>query len=232
MENIKKVNKFQILTILVLIVVFILLFPIPMSRSREELYMTTELYYVESVELVNESVSIPYQVFKSMQWQVTWYTLTVDRQWGASIGTQVFASTFGTSWGSGVVYGGYDDGVGFQATASFFLEADGMYTFTLGSDDGSRLYVDDELVINSWYDHTYRDVTQRWYLSGGWHTLTIWYYEWRTTASIYFDVDKGDLFEWEETQYQTVEIPRISNRTVTETVYLNILEYLMKGGTG
>jgi hypothetical protein len=237
-----EISKIQILTIIAIVVIFVLLFPIPMSRSREELYSTTETYYDESVEIVNETVSFPYQVFKSMQWEVTWYTLTVDREWGASIGTEAFDSTFSYDWGAGIVYGGYDDGVGFQAAASFYLEAPGMYTFSLGSDDGSRLYVDDEPTIDSWHDGQYRVNTQARSLSEGWHTLRIVYYEWINFARVYFDIDKGDLFIWEETEYLAVEIPRIeveqipkqritvANKTVTETVYLSLLEYLMRGG--
>jgi hypothetical protein len=264
MENIRKVSKIQVLTLLTLIVVLVLLFPIPMPRSREELYMTTETYYDEVPDecmhcrhidvpyAVNETVSIPYQIVSHMQWQVTWYTITVSGQWGASIGTQLFDSTFYYNWGSGSVYGSYSDGIGFKAQANFYLEAAGMYTFTLGSDDGSRLYIDEAIAINLWSEHDYQEDSSLQGLSEGWHNMTIWYYDWTGPARVYFNVDKGDLFTWEETQYLTIQIPRIhysevwipkiqiqlvqkqrttvANRTVTETVYSSLLEYLMKGG--
>jgi hypothetical protein len=213
-----------------------------MSRSREELYATTETYYDEVPQVVTETVSIPYQVANHMRWQVTWYTLTGDRKWGASVGTQTFDATFIYNWGSGPVFGGYSNYVGFAATSNFYVEEAGLFTFTLGSDDGSILKIDGTTVINQYYDGPYREQRKLWWGASGWHTAEIDYYQYINTARIYFDVDKGNLFTWEETQHMTVEIPRIqlqqvpkqrttvANRTVTETVYESILEYLMKGG--
>ena len=196
-----EISKIQILTILAVIVVFILLFPIPMLRSREEVNI------------------IP----KSMGWQVTWKVITIDRQWGPDVGTQAFASsTFLYDWGYGNVYGGYDDGIGFYAEASFYQENDGLYRFNAGSDDGIRLYIDETLLIDLWRDQPYRESSSELMIGPGWHTLKISYYEWRNAAKVYFNVDKGDLFTWQETQV----------KNVTETVYLSLLEYLMKGGTG
>jgi hypothetical protein len=263
MASVRKIAKARILIVLALFIILVVLFPRPMSRSKEELYVTTETYYDEVPQVVNETVLIPYavnetvyipyQVVKNMQWNVTWYTLTVSRQWGAAVGTQVFDSTFVYDWGVGLVFGPYSDSIGFRATASFYLEASGLYSFTLGSDDGSKLYIDDTVtVIDLWSDHVFRQNTALWWISTGWHTLTLDYYEWTSTAKIYFNIDKGDLFAWEETQYVAIQVPRIyyntvqiprielqqvpkerttvANRTVTETVYVNILEYLMKGG--
>lgn len=262
MKYVKKINKIQAFTILALIVVFILLFPIPMSRSRGELYTITETYYDEVPQIVNETisvpysvnetVSIPYQVAKYMRWQVTWYTLTMNREWGASVGTQTFDSTFGYWWGYGDVYGGYSDGIGFNATGSFYLEEAGMYEFTLGSDDRSKLFIDGNVVIDLWTDGGHNDMHKVYWLSKGLHTALLTYYDWTDYAKIYFDIDKGDLFQWEETQYLPIQIPRIyynqiqipriqiqqvpkqrttvANRTVTETIYVSLLEYLMNGG--
>ena len=195
-----EISKIQILTILAIIVIFVLLFPIPMSRSREE---------------VN---TIP----KSMEWQVTWKIITIDKQWGPDVGNQTFtSSTFSYDWGYGSVYGGYDDGIGFVAEASFCQENDGLYRFNAGSDDGIQLYIDGTLLIDVWRDQLYRESSVELMIGPGWHTLKIKYYEWRNAARVYFNVDKGDLFTWAETEV----------KTVTETVYVSILEYLMKGGT-
>jgi len=243
MEHLKKVGRIQLLIILVLISVFILLFPIPMSRSKEELYMTTETYYDEIPQVVNESISVPYQVTKTANWSVTWYILTVNKQWGPSIGTDTWYSpTFLVDWGYGAVYGNYSDGVGFIISTSTYVETPGIYTFTLGSDDGSRLYLDGNLVIDNWRDQYYTQYDAKRWLTPGWHSLSISYYEYLNAAKVYFDVDKGNFFTWEETQYMTIQVPRIqveqipkqrvtvANRTVTEPVYESILEYLMKGG--
>ena len=195
-----EISKIQIFTILAIIVIFVLLFPIPMSRSREEVSTTQ----------------------KSMEWQVTWKIITIDKQWGPDVGTQTFtSSTFLYDWGYGNVYGNYDDGIGFFAEASFYQENDGLYRFNAGSDDGIQLYIDGTLLIDVWRDQPYRESSVELMIGPGWHTLRIDYYEWRNAAKVYFNVDKGDLFAWEEAEVETV----------TETVYVSILEYLMKGGT-
>jgi len=216
-----EISKIEILTLLAIIIVFILLFPVPMSRSKQELEVTTDI------------VSFPHQVVKYMQWQVTWKIITIDRQWGPTVGTQTFpAATFHLNWGYGVVYDTYDDGIGFIAEASFYQDSDGVYRITVGSDDGVQLYIDGTLFISQWRDQYYRETSESIMIGPGWHTLTLHYYEWKNAARIYFDVDKSDLFTWQETQHIDIEIPRISNKTVTETVYLSLLEYLMRGGTG
>ena len=237
-----KISKTQILMFSALIVVFISLFPFPMSRSRQELYVITETYYDEVPTVVNKTVSIPYQVVAHMQWQVNWSTLTPSRQWGASVGTQTFSPTFRLNWGYGAVYGGYTAGIGFVAEARFYQEIYDLYKFTLGSDDGSRLYLDGRLLLDLWSDHAYTESSVQLIIESGWHTLALWYYNWVSPASVYFNVDKGDLFRWEETQYLTTVIPQIqvqlvakqrlsvANRTITETVYASMLEYLMEGG--
>jgi hypothetical protein len=57
--------------------------------------------------------------------------------------------------------------------------AAGVYTFTMGSDDGSRLYIDGALVLDTWYDQSYPTpqptVTQT--LSAGNHTIVMEQYE-------------------------------------------------------
>lgn len=217
MQNPRKFNKTQILTIVILAAIFILLCPVPMSRSKEEPYITTE------------TVDVPYQVVKTAQWNATWFLITVNRQWGPSIGTQTFEPTFIYDWGYGSVYAGYNDGIGFTADTSFYVQTPGMYTFTIGGDDGTRLYVDGILVITNWRDQPYSQRSTIRYFSIGWHTMSIGYYEYLNAAKVLFDVDKGNLFTWEETQYLPLVIHNHANRTVTETVYVSILEYLMKG---
>jgi prepilin-type N-terminal cleavage/methylation domain-containing protein len=55
----------------------------------------------------------------------------------------------------------------------------GAYTFTLGTDDGGRLYMDGVLVLNRWVDQAYPatppSVTQT--LTAGAHTVVVEYYE-------------------------------------------------------
>src|SRR5712691_11236518 len=87
----------------------------------------------------------PVQAPRSTEWQVEWRTFTPEGLWGASVGTDHFPSTFDFDWGNGVLFAQYSDWVGFSATATVMAPRNGPVTLTVGSDDGSRLYVDDAI---------------------------------------------------------------------------------------
>lgn len=53
----------------------------------------------------------------------------------------------------------------------------GTYDFTVGADDGVRLYIDDRLVIDEWQEQSYTTFTIPVYLTAGYHKLKIEYYE-------------------------------------------------------
>lgn len=61
----------------------------------------------------------------------------------------------------------------------------GSYRFTLNSDDGSRLFVDDQLVLNAWYDHgVSRTFSATLELEAGSHEVRVEYYERRGAAAV------------------------------------------------
>jgi len=73
-------------------------------------------------------------------------------------------------------------------TRTLAVTQPGGYRFTLNSDDGSRLFIDDELVINAWYDHgATRTFSATRTLSAGSHEVRIEYYERRGAAVVRFD---------------------------------------------
>ncbi|MGC9522868.1 MAG: PA14 domain-containing protein [Anaerolineae bacterium] len=53
----------------------------------------------------------------------------------------------------------------------------GTYRFTVTSDDGLRLWIDDELVLDEWNDHAEETFFVDHYLSAGHHLVTLEYYE-------------------------------------------------------
>ena len=68
---------------------------------------------------------------------------------------------------------------------------EGYYTFNLTSDDGSRLYIDGNLVVDNWGDHGPRS---RWgvrYLSSGDHTFEVRMYENGGGALLYLQYARG-----------------------------------------
>jgi len=95
-------------------------------------------------------------------------------------GAPVLCSNDGSidfNWGSGSP-GGSVPSNGFSArwTRTQHFSA-GTYTFTLGSDDGARLYIDGVLVLDWWGDHAYGTRTVTRTLSAGSHTIRMDYYE-------------------------------------------------------
>jgi hypothetical protein len=93
---------------------------------------------------------------------------------------------FDDNWGSGSVGGIRGDDIGFRSGRTIYLAA-GTYTFYLGSDDGSRLWIDGSLCIDNWGDHPYQEKScTKTFTSPGNHQFRIDYYENRGDARIKF----------------------------------------------
>jgi glucose/arabinose dehydrogenase len=61
--------------------------------------------------------------------------------------------------------------------------AAGTYTFTMSGDDGIRLYIDNQLVLNKWFDQAATQYTVNYTLTEGDHTLRFEFYD-RTEDAI------------------------------------------------
>jgi hypothetical protein len=89
---------------------------------------------------------------------------------------------FDNNWGSGTLAYGKADSVGFVSSRTLNIAA-GTWTFTIGGDDGVRLYIDDSLVVGGWGDHAYATYTYTAsFASAADHRLRLEYYE-RTGSS-------------------------------------------------
>src|SRR5581483_11699626 len=62
-------------------------------------------------------------------------------------------------------------------TGRFWIEKPGPYLFSLMSDDGSKLYVDDELVIDNDGIHAALELSQSIVLEGGIHRIRVSYFQ-------------------------------------------------------
>jgi hypothetical protein len=92
----------------------------------------------------------------------------VDFNWGyGGPGSGIPANYFSARW---------TRDLGFDA---------GNYRFHVVVDDGARLFIDGNLVINEWRDGSQREVTTERYLGGGTHNLRVEYYQRTGTALIY-----------------------------------------------
>jgi hypothetical protein len=79
------------------------------------------------------------------------------------------------------------DGFCIRWTGTLHVPEDGEYTFYLTSDDGSRLYLDNAMVIDNWGHHA--DVEKTWtgHLTQGTHQIRIDYYEEFGWGAAYFE---------------------------------------------
>lgn len=67
---------------------------------------------------------------------------------------------------------------GFSARWARYLDLQaGTYRFSATSDDGMRVYINGELIINDWSDHSARTVNADKYLGSGHHLVVVEYYE-------------------------------------------------------
>jgi len=66
---------------------------------------------------------------------------------------------------------------GFSARWTRYLDISGMYRFTATSDDGMRVWVDGDLIINEWYDHPAKTVSADKNLGSGHHLVVVEFYE-------------------------------------------------------
>src|SRR5581483_11702675 len=88
-----------------------------------------------------------------------------------------------------VINWAYDEGgspaVGVVPTADFsvrwagwyMIDRPGAWTFSYTSDDGGRVWIDNELVIDQWYDHSPQTRVKTKEFAAGYHLLRVEYYQ-------------------------------------------------------
>jgi len=85
--------------------------------------------------------------------------------------------TLNFDWGAGSPAAGIWPDL-FSARWTRYIDvAPGLYRFTVISDDGIRVWLDGELIVNEWYDHAVKTVNVDRQLTAGHHLLTVEYYE-------------------------------------------------------
>jgi hypothetical protein len=95
-------------------------------------------------------------------------------------------STIDYNWGSGSPSGIGADGFVARWTKTETLTA-GDYYFETRSDDGSRVYVDDVLVVNAWVDQSITTTSNTVTLTAGSHDIRVEYYENASDAEMHFE---------------------------------------------
>ncbi len=86
------------------------------------------------------------------------------------------------SWGTSAPVAGINaDNFSVRWTKYQYFDGGG-YTFYATSDDGIRVWVDEQLIIDRWYDHSEATFSAARSLSTGYHSLRVEYYDARDKA--------------------------------------------------
>lgn len=118
------------------------------------------------------SISMPELTYPTQYWQRLW--TTEDNQYiGQTTENNVQFDNF---WGTGTV--AFDRASDIELTSSRTITlSEGTYVFTVGSDDGFRLYIDGQLVMQDWVDHSYETKSYTATLTEGQHQFRLDFYE-------------------------------------------------------
>jgi len=139
-------------------------------------------------------------------------------------------------WGGGfILNSGLHEDVVVQFTGNIFAPTEGMYSFYSPADDGTKLIINGNLIIDDWYDKGGGGSITQIYLTQGSHDITLWYYENGGGANVWlywarpgyaFEIVPASAFG-EQVQETTVydevivteEITTYVEQTTTEIIY-------------
>jgi len=128
------------------------------------------------------------------RWKWVWYDFTgnLGDPGGSRIGTGMYTSqhTFSQDWGEGNVGGsGKADNVFVTISGSWNFPESNQYTFKIRSDDGFKLLLDGQVILEDWryrgYSDGYKETTR--YVTSGYHNLLIYYFEGSGSAAIEYN---------------------------------------------
>lgn len=124
-------------------------------------------------------------------------------------------SNINFNWGGGQILnsGLYEDVI-VKFTGYITTPSTGTYALYAPGDDGIKVLIDDELVINDWYDKGGGGSVVNKHLTQGQHTFTLWFYENGGGANVWFywTIPGG-------TGLSIVPASAFGTQTITETVY-------------
>ena len=130
-------------------------------------------------------------------WKFEWYAYE-DGTLGNLLGSSEHAANLHFDWGFGPVFVGREGKVRLEARATIVVQRQGPVLFTIGGDDGLRLFINGTEIISDWSTHSYREHSRTVMLEPGVYELTLDYFEWTGLAELSFRAD-GDVLQWAET---------------------------------
>lgn len=122
---------------------------------------------------------------------------------------QRFEANLDYDWGEGAPASEVN-GNSFSARWERTLDfASGVYRFTITTDDGMRLWVDDVLIIDSWWDSQVHSLSADYFLGSGQHRLKVEYYQagGKAVAKLHWSIvsnTPGAIYSWRGEYYNNV----------------------------
>src|SRR3989441_900237 len=120
----------------------------------------------------------------STTWQRVWYDAALTTCLGD--GPDEPNVQFDNNWALGAVAKGRVDDIGFRSSRTINLPTAGTYTFSAGSDDGIRIWIDGTLALDRWAVRAYAIDSFSQSLTAGNHQFKIDFYEGVLQAEVSF----------------------------------------------
>jgi hypothetical protein len=123
-------------------------------------------------------------------------------------------------WGGGQILnsGLYEDVI-VQFSGTINIPSTGTYGFYAPGDDGIKVIIDNNTIINDWYDKGGGGSTVSTYLTQGSHTITLWFYENGGGANVWLYWAKPGY------GYEIVPPSAFGQETITETFYDEVVTF-------
>jgi hypothetical protein len=113
------------------------------------------------------------------------------------------------NWGSGAPAAGVNADFFSARWMRYIWAESGTYRFAATSDDGIRVFVDEQLLVNEWYDHGVQTVERDTYLTSGQHLLRVEFFENRGAAVVrlgWSAVQSAPIYDWRGAYYDTLDL--------------------------
>lgn len=112
------------------------------------------------------------------------------------------------NWGSGSPASGVSADRFSARWTRYIYETPGTYRFTATSDDGIRVWIDGDLIIDQWNDHAARTFTADKPLTSGHHLVTVEFYEnaGQAVAKVSWAPVSGPIAHWRGEYFNNVTL--------------------------
>ena len=140
---------------------------------------------VNSISCITPTCPSSPPSYPTDKWDRVWCNKNFDTWLGDT--PDESSTVFDTNWGTGSVGGIRSDDIGFRSGRSIYFSA-GYYEFSVGSDDGVKVWIGGTLALDRWQDRSYTVDKFIWHFpSSGYRDVRIDYYENTGDARVSFD---------------------------------------------